>query len=44
MPECMYEEGFLSITLNTRGTRESGRCWPLLLPGSEVQILADKNG
>ena len=44
MPECTYEEGFLSITPNTRGARESGRCRPLLLPGSEVRILADKNG
>ena len=44
MAECTYEEGFLSITSNTRGARKSGRCQPLLLPGSEVQILADKNG
>ena len=28
----------------TRGTREPGRHWPLLLPGSEVRILVDKNG
>ena len=42
--KCTYEEGFLSITPNARGARESGRCWSLLLPGSEVQILEDKNG
>ena len=44
MSERMYEEGFLSIALNTGGAGELSRCWPLLLPGSEVWILADKNG
>ena len=44
MPECPYEEGFLPITPNTRGTRELSRCWSLFLPGSEVWILADKDG
>ena len=44
MSECMYKEGFLSIGSNTGGTGELSRCWPLFLPGSEVQILADKNG
>ena len=42
--ECTYEEGFLSVAPNTGGAREFGRCWPLFLPGSEVWILADKNG
>ena len=26
MPECPYEEGFLSIAQNTRGIREPSRC------------------
>ena len=38
MPECPYKEGFLPITLNTRGARELSRCQPLFLPGSEIQI------
>ena len=44
MPECPYEEGFLSIAQDTRGVREPSRCQSLFLPGSEVQILADKDG
>ena len=44
MPEHMYKEGFLSITPNTGGARELSRHQPLFLPGSEVWILADKNG
>ena len=44
MSECMYKEGFLSIAPNTGGIGEISRCQPLFLPGSEVQILADKNG
>ena len=44
MSECMYKEGFLSIAPNTGGAGELSRCWPLFLPGSEVWILADKNG
>ena len=44
MPECPYEEGFLPITPNTRGTRELSGHWPLFLPGSEIWILADKDG
>ena len=44
MSECMYKEGFLSIALNTGGIGELSRCRPLFLPGSEVQILADKDG
>ena len=44
MSECMYEEGFLSIAPNTGGTGELSRHWTLFLPGSEVWILADKNG
>ena len=42
--EHMYKEGFLPIAPNTGGTGEFGRCWSLFLPGSEVRILADKNG
>ena len=44
MPECPYEEGFLPIAQNTRGAREPSRCWSLFLPGSEIWILADKDG
>ena len=42
--EGMYEEGFLSVAPNTGGAGELSRYWPLLLPGPEVRILADKNG
>ena len=31
-PECPYKEEFLSVTPNTGGTGDLGRCWPLLLP------------
>ena len=44
MSEHTYEEGFLSTALNTGGAGELSRHWPLFLPGSEVWILADKNG
>ena len=44
MLECSYKEGFLPITLNTRGIRELSRHWPLFLPGSEIWILADQDG
>ena len=44
MSECMYKEGFLSVALNTGGIGEFSRCWPLFLLGTEVRILADKNG
>ena len=44
MPECPYKEGFLSIAQNTRGIREPSRHRSLFLPGSEVWILADKDG
>ena len=42
--ECTYKEGFLSIALNTGGIGEFSRHRPLFLLGSEVRILADKNG
>ena len=29
---------------NTRGIRKPSRCWPLFMPGSEIQILTDKDG
>ena len=32
------------VAPNTGGAGEFSGCWPLFLPGSEVQILADKNG
>ena len=44
MPECPYEEGFLPIAQNKRGAREPSRHQSLFLPGSEIQILADKDG
>ena len=44
MPECPYKEGFLSLAQNTGGIGEPSRCWSLFLPGSEIQILADKDG
>ena len=44
MSERTYEEGFLSVALNTGGAGELSRHRPLFLPGPEVQILADKNG
>ena len=44
MSECMYKEGFLSIAPNIGGVGELSRCRPLFLPGSEVRILADKDG
>ena len=34
MPEHLYEEGFLAITQNTKGTNEPSRCQSLFLPGS----------
>ena len=43
MPECPYK-GFLTIAQNTRDVREPSRCQSLFLPGSEIQILADKDG
>ena len=43
-PECPYEEGFLPITPNTRGTRKLSRCQPLFLPKFEIWILADQDG
>ena len=45
MPECPYEEGFLPITLNTRGARELSRHWPLScldLKSGFWQIRMDK--
>ena len=33
-----------SYPLATRGARELSGCWPLFLLGSQIQILADKNG
>ena len=33
IPECPYKEGFLPVTLNTRGARKLSRCRPLFLPG-----------
>ena len=44
MPECPYKEGFLPLAQNSRGVGESSRHRLLFLPGSEVQILADKDG
>ena len=44
MLERLYKEGFLPVTPNTRGARELSRYWPLFLPGSEIQILADQDG
>ena len=44
MSEYMYEERFLSVAPNTGGIGEFSRCQPLFLLGSEVWILADKNG
>ena len=44
MPEHSYKEGFLPIAQNTRGVREPSRHQSLFLPGSEVQILAEKDG
>ena len=44
MPECPNEEGFLPLVQNTGGVGEPGGCWSLFLPGSEIQILADKDG
>ena len=41
MLERPYKERFLPITPNTGSTRKLGRCWPLFLPGFEIQILAD---
>ena len=42
--ECTYEVGFLSITPNSKSTREFSGCRSFFLPGFEVQILANKNG
>ena len=39
-----HTQGFLSIAQNTRGIREPSRCQSLFLPGSEIWILADKDG
>ena len=44
MSEHTYKEGFLPIAPNTGGTGEFSGCRSLFLPGSEVWILADKNG
>ena len=44
MPECSYKEGFLPLAQNTGGIGEPSRQWSLFLPGSEIQILADKDG
>ena len=42
--ECPYEEGFLPLAPDTGGIGEPSRHWSLFLPGSEIQILADKDG
>ena len=39
-----HKEGFLPLTQNTGGIGEPSRCWSLFLPGSEIWILADKDG
>ena len=44
MPECPYEEGFLPLAKNTGGIGEPSRHRSLFLPGSEIQILAGKDG
>ena len=44
MPECPYKEGFLPLAQNTGGVREPSKCRSLFLPGSEIWILADKDG
>ena len=44
MPECPYEEEFLPLAQNTGSIGEPSRCWSLFLPGSEIWILADKDG
>ena len=44
MPECLYEEGFLPLAKNTGGIGEPSRHLSLFLPGSEIWILADKDG
>ena len=40
---CM-KEGFLPLTQNTGGIGEPSRHRSLFLPGSEIWILADKDG
>ena len=44
MPERPYKEGFLPTAQNTRGASEPSRHQSLFLPGSEIWILADKDG
>ena len=43
-PVNPYEEGLLSLAQNSRGMGETSRHWSFFLPGSEVWILADKDG
>ena len=44
MPECPYEEGFPPLAQNTGGIGQSSRHRSLFLPGTEIWILADKDG
>ena len=37
-------KGFLPLAQNTGGIGQPSRHWSLFLPGSEIQILADKDG
>ena len=39
-----HKKGFLPSPWDTRGAGEPGGCWLLFLPGSQIRILADKDG
>ena len=41
---CTEKDSFLPLAQNTGGIGEPSRHWSLFLPGSEIWILADKDG
>ena len=41
---CCMKEGFLPSAQDTRGVRELSGSWPLFLLGSQIWILANKDG
>ena len=44
LPERLYKEGFIPSPQNTGGVGELGGHWTFFLLGSQIQILADKDG
>ena len=43
-PEHLHKKGLLPPAQNTGGIGEFGMCWTFLLLGSQIRVLADKDG